>query len=194
MIELTCDGCGATIRRYPSHARLRRHFCSQSCYEAHGRRQETVGYRRMVRIPADHPLATPGGLIGEQRMVLFDKIGYGPHLCRWCAIVINWHPTGRTRRGAILADHVDNDPMNNAPENLEPSCGRCNTWRDRDNMIGADEAYVEQRHSIKGTTRTRAVARSCETCGDGFLVAPSVLTRGRGRFCSRSCARRAPRG
>lgn len=69
----------------------------------------------------DHPL---GPSYTYQR-VLFDSIGYGPHLCFWCYRPISW------KRGTagLFTDHVDRDPSNNDITNLVPSCIRCNTGR-----------------------------------------------------------------
>ena len=82
------------------------------------------GYR-LVRRP-NHPLANRWGSVPEHREVLFDAIGDGEHPCHWCGRTLTW----RGRVGAqINADHLDEDRLNNARENLVPACLDCNTRR-----------------------------------------------------------------
>lgn len=71
----------------------------------------------------DHPLYNGNSHnIGQHRLVLFDKIGYGPHQCHWCQDNINWGY-------GLQADHLDFDITNNHPDNLVASCGPCNNGR-----------------------------------------------------------------
>lgn len=58
----------------------------------------------------------------EHRAVLFDRIGYGPHLCEHCQTHINW-------RAGLEADHLDRDRANNAASNIAASCHPCNIRR-----------------------------------------------------------------
>jgi 5-methylcytosine-specific restriction endonuclease McrA len=76
-----------------------------------------------------HPLARSKGQVQAHRLILFAKIGFGPHLCHWCRKPISWgyHVGPDT----IVADHLDENRANNAPENLVPSCNRCNAARSR---------------------------------------------------------------
>ena len=73
-----------------------------------------------------HVLAMNNGHIRRARRELFDKIGYGPHLCRWCGRHINW---GRRGQVMLTVDHLDWDNQNDDPANLEPSCVSCNSKR-----------------------------------------------------------------
>lgn len=76
-----------------------------------------------------HPLATNNHQIGEHRLVLFKKIGDGPHLCHWqCGKTLEW---GAPKATKIFADHIDGDVTNNHPQNLVPSCWLCNFRRGR---------------------------------------------------------------
>ena len=75
-----------------------------------------VGRRR------GHPIADKNGDVFIHRMVLFDKIGYGPHWCHWCGRHVQW-------RASLDADHVDANRLNNDPANLVPSCRWCNRSR-----------------------------------------------------------------
>jgi hypothetical protein len=76
-----------------------------------------------------HPLARSKGQVQMHRVVLFAKIGDGSHPCHWCGKTVAWgyHVSTDT----LVVDHLDEDRANNAPENLVPSCSRCNTSRSR---------------------------------------------------------------
>lgn len=66
------------------------------------------------------------------RYVLHEAIGDGPHPCHWCGKEILWMARrGRNgeRPNDLVPDHLDGDPKNNTPENLVPSCYRCNALR-----------------------------------------------------------------
>ena len=88
------------------------------------------GYRVLTGLQG-HPLArrTRGfrgrGEVMEHRKVLYDAIGPGPHLCHWgCGKSLGWGGIG-----GIIVDHLDDDRLNNSPENLVPSCNHCNMYR-----------------------------------------------------------------
>jgi hypothetical protein len=143
----------------------------------------------MTRMPS-HPLAPPSGILAVARIVLYDKIGPAEHTCHWCRKPIRWE-NGRGPN-ALVVDHLDWNPTNDVPENLVPSCRVCNAQRTREaggsKLIQPGEPTVLRRGKP-----TRAIKLYCQTCGSDFLTAPAELNSGRGRFCSRSCARRAPR-
>ena len=69
-----------------------------------------------------HILAKANGRVAVHRVVLFDKIGYGPHLCSIGNEHINW-------RYGLETDHIDNDVENNTPENVRAVCKSCNLAR-----------------------------------------------------------------
>ena len=106
------------------------------------------GYR-VVHRPG-HLLADQRGDVYEHRLVLFDHIGYGPHLCRWCSKPINW-------RLDLEADHLDQQRDHNTPDNLVPACHRCNVLRtrDRDPVSGRLTA-----NGSKGGSHDRARAQA----------------------------------
>ena len=70
-----------------------------------------------------HPLAVAGWAY-EHRMVLFDKIGDGSHQCYWCSREVIWGSSDR--QAALCVDHLNSDRQDNSPENLVPSCFKCN--------------------------------------------------------------------
>jgi hypothetical protein len=79
-----------------------------------------------------HPLAR-FGVVGEHRVVLYDKIGPGTHSCYWCGTPVTWmarsisdpHKRGRQ----LCVDHLNRDKSDNDPANLIPSCTACSTTR-----------------------------------------------------------------
>lgn len=83
-----------------------------------------LGYRNLTT-QYGHPLANSSGVVSEHRRALYDKIGPGLHPCHWgCGKVLEW--------GGILGicvDHLDDDKVNNDPDNLVPSCLVCNMQR-----------------------------------------------------------------
>lgn len=95
-------------------------------------RRPRGAYRR-VRAPL-HPLAKASGIVGEHRIVLFARIGYGPHRCHWCGVSVQW--------GVNLdTDHLNGQPNDNDSGNLVESCPPCNTTR---GMAMRAEAYRKE--------------------------------------------------
>ena len=84
------------------------------------------GYEH-VRV-LDHPAALRLGYqsVALHRVILWHKIGPGPHACYWCERSIDW---GGPADSAIQVDHVDWNKLNNDPTNLQPSCRVCNLLR-----------------------------------------------------------------
>ena len=142
----------------------------------------------------NHPLATASGTVSVHRFILYEKIGPGPHPCHWCGKMIHWTTRRQGEKAKVdelVVDHLDNNPVNNAPANLVPSCHLCNTSRGRpEHRITAQEPFVVW----KDGSRHRATKRVCHECGQEFLVATACLTTPKakprtGFFCSASCAR-----
>lgn len=145
-------------------------------------RKAVTTTRRMMNRP-DHPLAQANGLLPEHRMLLFDSIGPGPHPCHWCNAPLEWRVGGRTHAGSLIVDHIDGNWRNNDLANLAASCQRCNASRAM--SLSPTEVQVVQASG----RRTRAIERTCQTCGKDFLTPPARLKRrpNSGRFCSREC-------
>lgn len=133
-----------------------------------------------------HPLTTRGHSIGEHRLVLWDKIGPGTHPCFYCGTPVTWSPGKRTRKGALVVEHLDYNIRNNNPDNLVPSCHPCNSDRRRKKRHIADgELFV-----IKSAgRRLRAIETRCEECDVTIVDARSQ----RRRFCNRICSGRSIR-
>ena len=191
VIEKTCERCGTKFE--PKHRNRANRFCSAACYNASGRprRKELTSGTRMVRVTG-HPISPPSGTVAECRLVLYDKIGPGPHPCHWCAQVIDWMPGNWADPAALVADHLDWNIHNNNPANLVPSCRVCNAHRVEGGgraPIQEDELFVVHPNGA----RSRATRQSCELCGTEFVVATSQVKAGKGRYCSRTCARKNPR-
>jgi len=187
MIERQCAVCTTPFTTYPS---LNKRYCSHACAAA-ARRKPDSEYNaryRMVTIPANHPLATKrGNRIAEHRLALWNAIGPGPHVCHKCRTRVTWITGVRTAKGALVVDHLDRNTHNNAPTNLAPSCHGCNVL----NRAYTVEDHEDYLPNAVGN-RVRCEIRNCEYCRAQFLRWPDKEPR-KGRFCSRSCARRAPR-
>lgn len=185
----SCEKCGSEFT--PRHANRAGRFCSSACYHASGRpnRKEVTTGTRMHRVPG-HPLAPPSGTVAECRLVLYEKIGPGPHPCEWCKRLLDWKPGQWTEPDALVADHLDWNIHNNDPANLVPSCRFCNAHRVKGGgraPIRDDEPFITRPNGV----RARATGRECLECGAHFLAALTQVNSGKGLYCSRSCARRA---
>jgi len=186
-----CENCGGSFTPRPTATRPGR-FCSTACYHAsgapRGKKLDRVKAQRMRSAPG-HPIAPPGGVVAVARLVLYDKIGPGSHPCHWCDESVRWIVgCGPGEPGTLIADHLDWDRNNDNPENLVASCHRCNVNRTR---TGKGRSIADDELTVSRTRgRTRAIKRNCEFCNEQFLTIPATVRAGKGRFCSRSCARK----
>ena len=73
-----------------------------------------------LRMPG-HPLASARGRVFEHRMVLYNRIGAGPHPCELCGEILEWPE--------IVVDHVNCVRTDNRLENLRVCCRGCNARR-----------------------------------------------------------------
>lgn len=180
-----CEQCGV---RFTAKGSAK--YCSHACYaeSRRGPRGERWKDQRMLTMKG-HPITPPSGVVAYARVVLHDKIGPGEHPCHWCGRLVAW------RFGlvddALVADHLNWDRNDDRPANLVPSCVSCNAHR---TSAGTRTLIAEGELTMLWSgIRTRAVCRACEFCGSAFLTIPAQVKIGKGRFCSRSCARRRPR-
>ena len=95
----------------------------------------SLGRRYRTKYAPSHPLASKHGNVYLHRMVLFDEIGPGPHQCHWCEAEVDWLPKGDPRE--LHPDHLNDDGADNRPENLVPSCRRCNSLRGTQRRVDA---------------------------------------------------------
>lgn len=116
----TADYCPMHYHRWYRHGSVDKVATRAGITASLGRRYRTI-YK------PTHPLASKHGKVYEHRAVLYDTIGEGPHPCHWCQTPVAWLPKGTP--GALQVDHLDNDGGNNTPDNLAPTCSRCNTTR-----------------------------------------------------------------
>ncbi len=129
--QKTCsvDGCSLSSRtilgRYCEmhYGRLRRNGNFDAPLRG---RWSPNGDGYIVGYMPSHPMASSGGVISQHRMILFDHIGDGNHECHWCKRDIRWRATGPSK---LVVDHLDGVKSNNEPNNLVPSCHRCNSTR-----------------------------------------------------------------
>lgn len=187
-----CLVCGRQTR---AHRDRPGSYCSNACYQQDrtGKYRKPDVKHRLVRAK-DHPVSPKSGMVALARIVLYDAIGEGPHPCHWCGNDVEWMPGRGLAPGALVVDHLDHDPTNDALENLVPACSVCNAGRTQGaaknkNLIGSDELFVV----AASGRRARAEVRTCETCGGSFIAKTAQVKVGKGRFCCRSCARKAKR-
>lgn len=88
-------------------------------------RKTSHGYLYMF--DKTHPIASDSGHLYLHRKILWDEIGIGWHKCHWCPKEVSWITNLRGQK--LVVDHIDNDPANNALDNLVPSCHSCNYGR-----------------------------------------------------------------
>lgn len=100
--------------------------------------QFSDGHYVYLTMQEGHPLAQSTGILAEHRKVLYDKIGPGPHYCHWdCGKLLEWGGID-----GIIADHLDDNGFNNDPENLVPSCHRCNWNRTNPKLMKSVEQVL----------------------------------------------------
>lgn len=119
----------------------------------------TGGYLR-VQLPG-HPLANRWGTTFIHRIVLYEQIGPGWHLCVHCGKEITWEFSAPWHPAALVSDHLDRNRTNNDPANLVPSCDSCNKTR-----TGLAKTHCPTGHAYtpENTYRSPRGHRSCRTC------------------------------
>lgn len=128
------DDCGS-VTRSPGATYCEKHYMRVRRRGSLGLRQlpdvveHSNGYL-LERAPG-HPISPPLGRsrVYQHRKVFFDAHGIGPFQCHVCSSPVGWD--------TMHVDHLDDDPKNNALENLKPACPTCNTWRGKAKMIAS---------------------------------------------------------
>ena len=159
-------------------------YCSRKCHGLSRRKREVpkTDYKR-VSLPKGHPLLPNGShSVPEHRLLLWDLIGPGAHPCHYCGVKVEWRPNSRTATGSLTVDHQDRNPLNNAPENLVPSCQSCNS-KNQAKAVLDNENY---RLNSLGN-RIRGERRNCGYCDKAFVVWVSKNRPRGGIYCSRKC-------
>jgi hypothetical protein len=149
---------------------------------------EKPRYYKTVHDPT-HPLAKVGGYVYVHEVVLYAKIGKGPHLCHWGGEVVDWKQTiPQKMDGVLCSDHLNQDITDNRPENLVPSCFRHNISRTHPQNFLAGEDWMQ-----RGSQRLRYHLRICVGCGAEFKAANFIKTSKDhvGKYCSIKCYRKA---
>lgn len=86
------------------------------------------GRRYLIRDMPGHPLAKTSGKVYVHQAVLYAAIGPGAHACHWCTTTVRWE-LGVGEADRLVVDHLNGTGDDNRPENLVPSCNRCNSMR-----------------------------------------------------------------
>lgn len=123
-----------------------------------GKPAKVTRYRRVKR--EGHPLLKKESCLYEHRAVLYDKIGGGVHLCHWCKKQVGWEkPYLR-----LAVDHLDTNRWNNSPDNLVPSCVRCNSARSKraDFLTHCDKGHEYTENNVY--IRPDGKGRMCRSC------------------------------
>lgn len=107
-------------------------------HEGHTYVDNQSGYVRYIGYK--HPATNPSGITFEHRIVLWDKLGGGDANCHWCDTPVTWSKKYPQHKDALVVDHLNNIKSDNRPENLVPSCQKCNFGRSEN--LGAPKTQI----------------------------------------------------
>lgn len=185
--DITCPSCGIVFTAPHSH---RRKFCSKPCMYL-GRTkspdQLKATYRRSYA--PEHPLRRDTPVVASHRILLWDKIGRGPHPCFYCGVTVSWFPDLDTESLELCVDHRDQDKYNNDLDNLVACCRICN-MRNTPRVISEEEDFITRSDG----SRLRAIRSRCLRCSVEFLAPIRTYKKTPRLYCSRACyhARNVP--
>lgn len=80
--------------------------------------------------------ASGKGRVYQHRKVFFEEHGDGQFQCHVCDAPLTWPD--------LHVDHLDDNPKNNALDNLKPACPTCNQWRGKAKMARTMRARAKQ--------------------------------------------------
>lgn len=162
-MTFTCKNCGKECDRPPSQ--VGGGYCSPKCAYAALRKERPGPGCRRVSYEPNHPLTGKNGYVLKSRAVLFNQIGWGPHACHWCGRRVDWKVGTRgSPAGSLVADHVDNDPANDAITNLVVACGPCNVHRSRPTQFPVHELHCERCGRTINAAYKRRPPIICRNC------------------------------
>lgn len=146
----SADLCSKHYHRKYRHGSVEKVATGAEVTVSHGRRY------RVVYQPG-HPVAGLRGMAYEHRVVLYDRIGLGPHGCHWCGVPVRWD-AAKLDDDALQVDHLNSIGDDNRPANLVPACRPCNTRRAMQARHRAlvDAGFWSENDTIARTGRGRA--------------------------------------
>lgn len=182
MSNFVCAHCEVVFPGTPGRPGRHRKFCGNECARESRRQSASFGNNYIQVQAPGHPLVGRNGRAFEHRLVLWNKIGPGTHPCFHCGVAVTWAPGKGNAKGALITDHLDRNPRNNDPENLVPSCPRCNTRNTARAVLNSED------HVVCATgRRLRSERRTCVNCSREFVAWPNKADPTYGTFCSRAC-------
>jgi hypothetical protein len=109
-----CKNCGKELSKESGHRKI---YCNQTCFQEYKRNQKiekwlsgqwsgTIANKRLSSIIRNY---------------LLDKVGHKCEKCGWN------EPNPITGEPILTVSHIDGNPENNRPENLEVLCFNCHT-------------------------------------------------------------------
>lgn len=129
----TCLNCSVIFTYNPYHKRGK--YCSNQCRQDHFRTQYITEWKQGI---------VPGGnsyqLSQYVRNYLLEQSNFKCTKCGWSEI--NPH-TGRV---PLEIDHIDDDPFNHSPQNLQVLCPNCHSLKTKAPSSSKGGRYKDGSH------------------------------------------------